>query len=104
MKKHRKIINLIFIFAIFAQNICFAAEQAVQPPAQDGFGFIVLKFVSAMAGVLLSAGAIFFGLKLYKKFVLKNDTKIEESVYNSSLESPKDLKEAINIFLDKTEG
>lgn len=103
MKKHLKIINLIFIFAIFAQNICFAAEQAVQQSAQDGFRFVILKFVIAMAGVLISAAAIFFGLKLYKKFVLKNDTKIEESVYNSSLESPKDLKEAINIFLEKTD-
>lgn len=103
MKKHLKTTNLVLISIILAQNICFAAQQAANQPAQGGFGFLALKFFTAMAGVLISAAAIFLGLKLYKKFVLKNDTKTQDSVYNSSLESPKDLKEAINIFLDKTD-
>lgn len=63
----------------------------------------ILKFLAAMAGVLLSSLAIFGGLKLYKKFVLKNNLKTDNTNYSKTLESPKTFKEAINIFLDKTD-
>lgn len=69
---------------------------------QDGFKSPIFKFVLAMLGVLLSSLAIFLGLKIYKKFILKNNEKFDNIDYNKNLESPKDFKEAINLFLDKT--
>lgn len=63
----------------------------------------ILKFFIAMLGVLLSAAAIFGGLKFYKKFILKNNSKNDKINYEKTLESPKDFKEAINIFLEKTD-
>ena len=96
--------NSLLLFSIFtanflSENTCFAAE----PIAQNGLQTALFKFFMAMLGVLVSALAIFIGLKFYKKFVLKNDTKTDVIDYNNSLESPKDFKEAINIFLDKTD-
>lgn len=70
---------------------------------QSGFKYAFFKFFAAMGGVLLSALAIFFGLKIYKKFILKNNLKMENIDYDKTLESPKDFKEAINLFLDKTD-
>lgn len=63
----------------------------------------ILKFLLAMLGVVVSSLAIFGGLKFYKKFVLKKSSKTDNIDYNKSLESPKTFKEAINIFLDKTD-
>ena len=63
----------------------------------------ILKFLLAMLGVVISSLAIFGGLKFYKKFVLKKNSKTDNINYNNSLESPKTFKEAINIFLDKTD-
>lgn len=100
MRKHLKTIRIfVFTIILLAGNRCFAAEAATQP----GIQLILIKFLMAMLGVIVSAAAIFLGLKIYKKFVLKNDTKNEIIDYNETLESPKDFKEAINIFLDKTD-
>lgn len=93
----------------------------VQPPKQDvklpipqknayaadktektGFKYAIFKFFMAMLGVLVSSLAIYGGLKLYKKLVLKNDAKLNNIDYDKTLESPKDFKEAINLFLHKT--
>lgn len=63
----------------------------------------LIKFIIAMAGVLLSSLAIFGGLKLYKIFILKNNTDAVNIDYEKTLESPRDFKEAINIFLEKTD-
>lgn len=70
---------------------------------QNGFQAAVFKFFMAMLGVLVSALAIFLGLKIYQKFVLKNNSKLDNIKRDKTLESPKDFKEAINIFLDKTD-
>ena len=70
---------------------------------KTGFKYGLLKFFLAMLGVLVSSGAIFLGLKFYKKFVLKNNAKLDDIDYDKTLESPKDFKEAINLFLDKTD-
>lgn len=81
------------------------AEQAsTQPvlPEQRGFKYSIIKFLLAMAGVLISAFAIFLGLKLYKNLILKPN-KNEEDGTKETLESPKNFKEAINLFLSKTD-
>lgn len=72
-------------------------------PSKFGVKKVLFKFFLAMLGVLVSAFAIFMGLKLYKKIILKNNSASDNINYNNSLESPKDFKEAINIFLDKTD-
>lgn len=63
----------------------------------------LFKFVLAMLCVLLSSLVILTGLKFYKKISLKNKSKTDNIDYSKSLDSPKDLKEAINIFLEKTD-
>lgn len=70
---------------------------------KSGFKYAIFKFFLAMIGVLVSALAIFAGLKIYQKFVLKNNLKLDKIDYDKTLESPKDFKEVINLFLDKTD-
>lgn len=70
---------------------------------KNGFQYGIFKFLMAMLGVVVSGGAIFFGLKLYQKIVLKSNAKFDNIDYDKTLESPKDFKEAINIFLEKTD-
>lgn len=78
-------------------------SNTTSPIKPEGRPSTILKFLVAMAGVLLSSLAIFGGLKLYKKFILKNNTKTDNINYGNTFESPKTFKEAINIFLDKTD-
>ena len=70
---------------------------------KTGYKYGIYKFFTAMFGVLVSVIAIYFGLKLYKKIALKNNEKLDNIKFDKSLESPKDFKEAINLFLDKTD-
>lgn len=69
---------------------------------KNGIKYGILKFLMAMIGVIISSLAIFLGLKIYKKFILKNDAKLGNMDYDKTLESPRDFKEAINLFLNKT--
>lgn len=75
---------------------------ALEHMEKTGFKYAMFKFFTAMLGVLLSCLAIFAGLKFYKKIVLKSDLKQTEIDYDKTLESPKNFKEAINLFLNKT--
>lgn len=68
-----------------------------------GFKYAVLKFLLAMLGVAISAVAIWVGLNVYKRFMLKNNLNIGNIDYDKTLESPKDFKDAINQFLHKTD-
>ncbi len=70
---------------------------------KDGFKYGILKFLLAMTGVIVSALAIFLGLKIYQKFVLNKGTMPAKTVSGSELETPKDFKDALNLFLDKTD-
>lgn len=83
---------------VFTGVEAYAADNV----GQIGIKYAFFKFLLAMLGVLLSSLAIFAGLKLYKKLVLKNDAKQSEIDYDRTLESPKNFKEAINLFLHKT--
>lgn len=75
---------------------------AMEHMQKTGLKYAFFKFLLAMLGVLVSALAIFAGLKFYKKIVLKSDLKQSEIDYDKTLESPKNFKEAINLFLNKT--
>jgi len=68
-----------------------------------GFKYSLFKFFIAIIGVLISALAIFGGLKLYQKIILKNSSRVHSIDYGKTLDSPKDFKEAINLFLNKTD-
>ena len=68
-----------------------------------GFKYSLYKFFTAMFCVLISTIAIFLGLKIYKNIILKNNLKADNLDYEKNLESPKNFKEAINLFLDKTD-
>lgn len=83
-------------------NIPEQNAYAITHMKKAGFTYTILKFLMAMLGVLISSGAIFLGLKFYKKLVLQNNEKFSNIDYDKTLESPKDFKEAINLFLDKT--
>ena len=75
---------------------------AMEHMPKTGFKYAFFKFLITMLGVLVSSLAIFVGLKFYKKLVLQNNTKSANIDYDKTLESPKDFKEAINLFLNKT--
>lgn len=77
-------------------------SYAITHMNKTGFKFAMLKFLIAMFGVLVSCLAIFLGLKFYKKLVSHGNNKFNNIDYDKTLESPKDFKEAINLFLDKT--
>ena len=62
-----------------------------------------LKFIIAMIGVIFSGFAIYGGLKIYKNLILQKNSCIINPNDERSLESPKDFKTAINIFLKKTD-
>lgn len=93
-----------------------ASAQNVQtpiPPALKDSGFkktetinfktAFLKFFLAMLGVVASALIIFLGLKLYKKFTTNTGNSPGITDFEQSLERPKDFKEAINLFLHKSD-
>lgn len=61
------------------------------------------KFLKAMLVVLVSSFIIFLALKLYKSFFLKKGAAFDYKKHGKSFESPKNFKEAINMFLDKTD-
>jgi len=61
------------------------------------------RFLLAMFGVFLSVITIFGFLKFYKFITGKNSTPFHKNNSKKSLESPKNFKEAINLFLDKTD-
>lgn len=84
-------------------NTAQPSSNAALPTKSENRPSPIMQFLLAMFGVLLSSLAIFGGLKLYKKFVLKNNTKTDNINYGNTFESPKTFKEAINIFLDKTD-
>ncbi len=129
MKINQKILNLIIILSMvlstifFTKTDCFAfvndasgAKTNVvttvdknsnhfnvkQKDEKNDFKDILIKFFMSMLGVLLSSVAIILGLKLYKKLILKNNSKLNNIDYDKTFDTPKDFKEAINLFLDKT--
>lgn len=66
-----------------------------------GIKFILKKFLLTMFLVVVSAGIIFVALLLYKKLSTKN-THNSNSEKSLSLQTPKNFKDTINLFLDKT--
>jgi hypothetical protein len=71
-----------------------------------GKKFIFKKFILAMLGVMLSSFIIYFLLTLYNQIregtlIKNNSVKTPEG--EVSLKAPDDMKNAIKIFLEKTD-
>lgn len=98
MKKLFKTLSLITISMLLTSECWAAAANAASPALPSP----IFKFLGAMLGVLVSSLAIFGALKLYKKFIINAGARGEDDS-TDSLDSPKDFKEAINLFLDKTD-
>lgn len=87
-----------------------ANTTAVQPQVQQtqtkpkkSFASMVFKFILAMIWVVISSIVIFVILISYKRLILKG--KPVRPTYETtehSLDTPKNFKEAIKLFLDKT--
>ena len=94
-----------------ASNVADVADNSIpQQNAQELEHFShkeigLLKFGTGMLGVLLSAIIIFLGLKIYQKYFMSKKSSIAPDSFGerNSLDSPHDIKEAINLFLDKTD-
>ena len=78
-------------------------EIKKQTKTKRNYVNIVFKFILAMIWVCISSVIIFIILISYKKLILKGKpiTPTYESL-EESLETPKNFKEAIKLFLDKT--
>src|SRR5574344_1265685 len=64
----------------------------------------LVTFGFSMLGVFISAGIIFLCLKIYQKYFMKKRTNQPDSFgQKDSLDSPKDIKSAVSLFIDKTE-
>ncbi|MBR1908898.1 hypothetical protein IJ818_08185 [bacterium] len=61
---------------------------------------VLLKFFIAIAWVIMSSLIIYFSLVSYKK--LSGKPKFGIDVEENTLETPKNFKEAINLFIKKT--
>ena len=85
------------------ESILTKNAKTLKEVKKDSFKYSIFKFLMAMAGVFVSALIIFFVLKVFKNFAPKQFLNPDEIGYGDSLESPKDFKEAINLFLNKTD-
>ena len=78
-------------------------EIQKQTKPRKSFVNIIFKFILALVWVCISSIIIFIILLSYKKLILKGKpvTPTYEST-EQSLDTPKNFKEAIKLFLDKT--
>lgn len=86
-----------------------ASTTATQPQVQTktkpkkSFASMCFKFLLAMIWVVISSIVIFVILISYKRLVLKDKpVRPTYETTEQSLETPKNFKEAIKLFLDKT--
>lgn len=64
---------------------------------------LILKFILAMIWVVISSIIIFILLISYKRLILKdNGQNITYENTSQSLDTPKNFKDALKLFLDKT--
>ena len=86
-----------------------ANTTLVQPQVQTktkprkSFASMVFKFILAMIWVVISSIVIFVILISYKRLILKGKpVRPTYETTEQSLDTPKNFKEAIKLFLDKT--
>ena len=86
-----------------------ANTTSIQPQVQTktkpkkSFASMVFKFILAMIWVVISSIVIFVILISYKRLILKGKpVRPTYETTEQSLDTPKNFKEAIKLFLDKT--
>lgn len=86
-----------------------ANTTAIQTPVQNktkpkrSFASMFFKFILAMIWVVISSIVIFVILISYKRLILKGKpVRPTYETTEQSLDTPKNFKEAIKLFLDKT--
>ena len=62
---------------------------------------LIKKFLYAMGGVTASSLILYFGLTAYNR-LRYNVIKTATSDYSNTLNTPDNLKDAVNIYLEKT--
>lgn len=62
---------------------------------------IAMKFIYAMGGVVASSMILFVGLSIYNK-IRSKVIKVANNDYSNTLNTPNNLKDAVNIYLEKT--
>lgn len=78
-------------------------QQTTQTKPKKSFASMVFKFILAMIWVVISSIVIFVILISYKRLILKGKTvRPTYETTEQSLDTPKNFKEAIKLFLDKT--
>ena len=62
---------------------------------------IAVKFILAMAGVVISSVVIFLGLSIYNKIIVKGNTQSASSAEDEVLKTPKTVDDAIKFFINR---
>ena len=101
------LISIVIVTALFAPLLLPAyaknelnpsvAAATKQPESKKEIAF---RFIMAMVGVATSSILIYVGLSVYNK-LFKNSS--ETVVGLNSLRTPENFKEAINVFVKKTD-
>lgn len=94
-----KMIIALFAVMMSAGN-AFAQTQAASAPAPEEVKALISKFVIVMIGLFAFSFILYIGLSIYNKFFV--DAKIKDvNLRKFSLKSPKDLDEAVMMFIEK---
>lgn len=90
--------NKIFANSLIALVILITASPAFCAP-EVSIKQTAMKFLFAMAGVVLSSVIIFTGLSIYNKFFVER----KSITFNKedSLSTPDNVEDAINFFIRK---
>ena len=62
---------------------------------------LIMKFLYAMGGVVVSSMTLFIGLSIYNK-IRNRVITTTCSNYTNTLQTPNNLKDSINIYLERT--
>lgn len=101
------VLSLFLILPVFAESVDTKAEKVATPTADTPFKEPIstrqyaFKFLYAMGGVVVSSLILFVGLSVYNK-IRSKVVKVATNDYANTFNSPTNLKDAVNIYLEKT--
>lgn len=109
-KMCKKFLTVNFVIAVlFFGSLAFAQipenlEEGIKTETQkkSEFKVAIKKLSLAMLGVVVSTGIIFVGLSTYKRFFVERNEKNQDVMTDNILQSPINIAEAVNVFLNKT--
>ena len=85
------------------KNITESLNNSTQIPFKEPISKrkIAMKFIYAMGGVVASSMILFVGLSVYNN-IRGKVIKVANNDYSNTLNTPNNLKDAVNIYLEKT--